>query len=92
MIVEDFFKWLSSKGVNEKDCKTLSGKCKVPLTTTNNIIAYIYYMIENGITPSGFLHFDAEDFDDIGLTKLGKKLFLKTFLEIKGIVFPSISH
>ena len=24
---EDFFKWLRSKGVNEKDCKTLSGKC-----------------------------------------------------------------
>jgi hypothetical protein len=23
---EDFFKWLRVKGVNEKDCKTLSGK------------------------------------------------------------------
>jgi hypothetical protein len=29
MSVEDFFKWLRSKGVNDKDCKTLSGKCKV---------------------------------------------------------------
>jgi hypothetical protein len=25
---EDFFKWLRSKGMNDKDCKTLSGKCK----------------------------------------------------------------
>ena len=32
MSKEDFFKWLGSKGVNEKDCKTLSGKYKVPLT------------------------------------------------------------
>ena len=32
---EDFFKWLSSKGVSDKDCKTLSGKYKVPLTTNS---------------------------------------------------------
>ena len=30
---EDFFKWLRSKGVNNKDCKTLSGRYKVILTT-----------------------------------------------------------
>ena len=37
---------------------------------------------ENGVTPSGVL-LSAEDFDDMGLTKVGKKLFLKTFDEIK---------
>ena len=26
MSEEDFFKWLRSKGVSDKDCKTLSGK------------------------------------------------------------------
>ena len=26
---EDFFKWLRSKGISDKDCKTLSGKCNV---------------------------------------------------------------
>ena len=29
---EDFFKWLRSKGISDKDCKTLSGKY-LPLTT-----------------------------------------------------------
>ena len=32
---EDFFKWLRSKGISDKDCKTLSGKYKVPLTTNS---------------------------------------------------------
>ena len=55
---------------------------------------YIYYDIairylyttDSGITPSGFTQFDEKDFDDIRLTTLGKKLFLKIFTEIKGIV------
>ena len=32
---EDFFKWLRSKGISDKDCKTLSGKYKVPLITNS---------------------------------------------------------
>ena len=24
---EDFFKWLESRGISDKDCKTLSSKC-----------------------------------------------------------------
>ena len=32
---EDFFKWLRSKGICDKDCKTLSGKYQVPLTTNS---------------------------------------------------------
>ena len=28
---EDFFKWLGSKGISDKDCKTLTGKYEVPL-------------------------------------------------------------
>ena len=27
MSEEDFFKWLKSRGISDKDCKTLSGKC-----------------------------------------------------------------
>jgi hypothetical protein len=30
MFDEDFFQWLRSKGVNDKDCKTLSGRYNVP--------------------------------------------------------------
>ena len=44
------------------------------------------FPIDSGITPSGFFQCDVEDFDDIGLTKIGKKLFLKIFTEVKGIV------
>ena len=47
---------------------------------------YIVYPTESGITPSGFTQFDEKDFDDIRLTTLGKKLFLKIFTEIKGIL------
>jgi hypothetical protein len=43
-------------------------------------------MIENGITSSGFLLCDAEDFDDIRLTIIGKRLFLKALTEAKGII------
>ena len=42
--------------------------------------------VASGISPSGFLLCDEKDFDDIGLTKIGKKLFLKMFMEVKGIV------
>ena len=41
---------------------------------------------ENGITPSGFIQLDAEDFDDIGLTKFGKKLILKALAEVVHIL------
>ena len=52
----------------------------------HHVIVYLSpKIIESGITSSGFLQFDAKDFDDIGLTKLGKKLFLKIFMEVKGI-------
>ena len=27
MSEEEFFKWLKSRGISDKDCKTLSGKC-----------------------------------------------------------------
>ena len=51
----------------------------------HHVIVYLSpKIIESGITSSGFLQFDAKDFDDIGLTKLGKKLFLKIFTELKG--------
>ena len=39
---------------------------------------------DSGISPSGFLLCDAEDFD--GLTKFGKKQILKISTEVKGIV------
>ena len=42
--------------------------------------------VVSGISPSGFLLCDEKDFDDIGLTKIGKKLFLKMFMEVKGII------
>jgi hypothetical protein len=48
------------------------------------IIIILIPYIDNGITPSGFLLCNAEDFDHIRLTIIGKKLFLRTFTEVKG--------
>ena len=31
----DFFNWLRSKGLSDIDCKSLTGKYKVPLTTNS---------------------------------------------------------
>ena len=42
--------------------------------------------IDSGIAPSGFLLCDVEDFDNIGLTKIGKKRVLEAFTEVKGTV------
>ena len=59
----------------------------VKLLSTNELLSHfdiIMILSENGVTPSGVLLLSAEDFDDMGLTKVGKKLFLKTFEEIKG--------
>ena len=53
--------------------------CYNVIHNVNNLIVQI---IENGITPSGFIRLDTEDFDDIGLTKFGKKLILKTLAEV----------
>ena len=44
-------------------------------------------IIENGVTASGFSLLDEEGFEDLGLTKIGKKLILKILPEIK--VVPS---
>ena len=44
----------------------------------------IMILSENGLTPPGILLLDAEDFDDMGLTKIGKKLVLKILNGIKG--------
>lgn len=38
---------------------------------------------EKGVTPSGFIQLDARDFDNLGLTPIGKKLVLKTLAEVK---------
>ena len=40
---------------------------------------------ENGVTVSAITQLDAKDFNDIGLTLIGKKVFLKAFSEIKGM-------
>ena len=41
--------------------------------------------LENGVTPVEFLQSDAEDFDDIELTKFGKKRVLKLLAEVKTV-------
>ena len=45
----------------------------------------LLFSSENGVTSSGFIQFDAEDFDDIELTKFGKKLVVKILAEIKTV-------
>ena len=37
---------------------------------------------ENGVTAVVFIQSDAEDFDDLGLTKFGKKNVLKILKEV----------
>ena len=43
----------------------------------------IIVFIESGITVAGFSQLDKEDFEDLGLTKIGKKLILKILPESK---------
>ena len=43
----------------------------------------VFLSIDNGVTASGFSQSDEEDFDDLGLTKFGKKRILKILPEIK---------
>ena len=35
------------------------------------------------MTATGFIQLDEEDFDDLGLTRIGKKLVLKALAEVK---------
>ena len=43
---------------------------------------------ESGVTPLEFIQSDAEDYDDIGLTKFGKKRVLKLLAEVKAVSRP----
>ena len=47
---------------------------------------FLTILIENGVTASGFSLLDKEDFDDLGLTKIGKRLIVKMLPEIKRTV------
>ena len=84
MSEEDFFKWLKSKGVSDKDRKTLSGKTK-PVKYC--LLCHYYWMVmifsENGVTALEFVQSEAVDYDDIGLTKFGKRRILKLLPEVK---------
>ena len=75
---DDFFKWLRSRGVSDKDCKILSGEMHY---TMSLLLLTDIIPSENGVTPLVFIQSDAEDFDDIGLTKFGKKHILKLLAE-----------
>ena len=83
MSEEDFFMWLRSRGVSVKDCKTLSGKTH-QYTTINNLMLMMF-ISENGVTALEFVQSDAEDYDDIGLTKFGKNRVLKILTEVKTV-------
>ena len=45
-----------------------------------------WFPIENGVTAAESHLCDTKDFDDIELSKLGKKQSLEAFAEAKGIV------
>ena len=45
----------------------------------------MFPFLENGVTPVEFLQSDTEDFDDIELTKFGKKRVLKLLAEVKTV-------
>jgi hypothetical protein len=93
------FPWLigiSSSGLNQRQWAlgiailSLVSTCTyihtcIVVQTTKLLPLVCIIPIENGITASVFLRCDAEDFDDIGLTKFGKKRILKTFTEVKGM-------
>ena len=45
----------------------------------------MFLSAENGVTPLQFVQSDVEDFDDIGLTKFGKKHVLKLLAQVKAV-------
>ena len=59
-------------------------KCGFIIVEIVIIMVYLF-PIENGITAAGFPLCDVEDFDDIGLTKFGKKRVLCAFTEVKAL-------
>ena len=50
------------------------------------IQCFLTTLLESGVTASGFSRLDKEDFDDLELTIIGKKLIVKMLPEIKGTV------
>ena len=80
MSEEEFFKWLKARGVSERDCKTLSG------TLCYMVIVYLLlsniFNTDGGVTASGFILLEAGDFDELGLTLIGKKHVLRTLKEL----------
>ena len=52
----------------------------------------IIYTSENGVTALDFVQSDAKDFDDIGLTKFGKRRVLKILAEVKAGCSKSLSQ
>ena len=57
---EDFFKWLGSKGISDKDCKTLSGKAipnQLVVSHAPLISARMYFHQHQHNTKVYHLHF-----------------------------------
>ena len=53
------------------------------MTIISNDYLIIIVCTESGITAAGFSQLDKEDFGDLGLTIIGKKLILKILPESK---------
>ena len=84
MTEEEFFTWLKSRGISDEDCNALSGKYSPIECTCTHYSDYKVMKLssENGVTQSGCTQLDAGDFDDLGLTKIGKKLVRKYLKEV----------
>ena len=41
------------------------------------------FLTDQGVTPTGFTMLDAEDFKNLGLSNIGKKLVIKALQEVK---------
>ena len=55
------------------------------IATTINNLMLMMFISENGVTALEFVQSDAEDYDDIGLTKFGKNRVLKILTEVKTV-------
>ena len=80
---------ISSSGFDQRE---LVKEIAMPFLVSKNCLNVVKYLksdhstvfkIENGVTACGFSQLDKEDFDDLGLTKIGKKLVLKILPEVK---------
>ena len=82
MSEEDFVQWFQKRGVSLADCNTLTSK-EQNLNIWPKATSLFLLSTGQGVTPAGFTVLDAEDFEGLGLSKIGKRLVVRALQEVK---------